>query len=245
MVVAERDEVDAVTLESIAEAEKARFTGEELAKLRREIEELRNALRRYSHAQQQRALFEALASDLEKVRSQLEAADARLSRLQDAKAEITGEFDALRELREQAAVSSADLRARIDALKDEIGAIEQQIRGVSREIDESDAVDPRDLVPRGSGRVAVFAECEKSGVKLMPAGTFLPKEVRSQSRQTFLSQATATRYVVFLVRPQGFDSFEKYREVIEDYNETHTERIDFGYEPADADWKFVYPESRG
>ena len=103
MVVAEQDEVDAVTLESIAEAEKARFTARELQDLRREIEELRNELRVYSDAQQRQALFEALAKDLEKVRSQLGAAEARLSRRRDAKAETTEELDALRKLREQAA----------------------------------------------------------------------------------------------------------------------------------------------
>ena len=87
----------------------------------------------------------------------------------------------------------------------------------------------------------MFVECDSKGVWLRPERKLLDPTVSPAARTTFLNRVQSTGYVVFLIRPDGFVPFRRYRDVLITYNATAERPLDFGYEPVNADWKLVYP----
>ncbi|MFQ5728848.1 MAG: hypothetical protein ACE5GN_00615 [Waddliaceae bacterium] len=126
-------------------------------------------------------------------------------------------------------------------LLEEKQEIEKQINTVQRAVNDKESVHAKDLVPAGSLQKAVFIECEEKWIRIMPEGKHLESGPSKASREEFLQIAKTTGYVVFLIRPDGYASFENYREVVENYNKEAASPLEFGYEPIDADWKLAYP----
>ena len=60
-----------------------------------------------------------------------------------------------------------------------------------------------------------------------------------------MAAARRTRYVVFLIRPDGFYCFGNYRAAILAANQEAGPVIEFGYEPFNAEWKPVFPGKEG
>jgi len=90
-------------------------------------------------------------------------------------------------------------------------------------------------------RKPVFVECSAGNAIVQPEGRKLGAYPGSDDKATFLACARRTGYVVLLVRPDGFQCFENYREVVEDSGAS----IDFGYELVNEDWIIIYPGQEG
>ena len=90
-------------------------------------------------------------------------------------------------------------------------------------------------------RSAVFAECSGDGIRIQPQGTRFSKSVNVAEQRLFLSIVGTTSYVVFLIRPDGFESFFRYRNLVQSESRRTGRYIDVGYEPVDQDWVLIYP----
>jgi hypothetical protein len=82
-------------------------------------------------------------------------------------------------------------------------------------------------------------------VILQPAGTQLGDDPDDDDRRVFLSAASRTGYVVFMIRPDGFRSFNNYRRIVASVNQGSPGKLDCGFEPVNADWKLIYPGQKG
>lgn len=168
-----------------------------------------------------------------------------LAALKSRRAELEDRQLELAELEERVAEMQRerqDVEAEIARLETELAATEGEIDTVKREIEDTDRVHAEALVPGGSRRPAVFVECDAKGAWLMPERRMLEPTVPREARRLFMEHVRKTGYVVFLIRPDGFTAFERYRDFVETYNDTSTVPIDYGYEPLDADWRLVYPK---
>jgi AraC-like DNA-binding protein len=152
----------------------------------------------------------------------------------------------------------ADLEARKRALAQQIQEARQEQARLKAERDkaeraQAEASKPKpgvfDVVGLGGGternRPAAFVECKGDGVLLQPAGKRLGASPGAGDRSEFLSCASSAGYVVFLVRPDGFQSFRRYRNLVLARNHEAGGSIDIGYEPVDADWTLIYPSQKG
>ena len=84
-----------------------------------------------------------------------------------------------------------------------------------------------------------FVECRGDKGVLQPqARRSAPSPAPTTGRRS--SPPRSTHYVVFLIRPDGFDCFENYRKVLLAASPSEPAPIDFGYEPVNADWELDY-----
>lgn len=181
---------------------------------------------------------------MQQLQQTISTATQDLERLRSEKIALEDKLRALQQLAERVAqlrLSRSEAEERATRLTAEIDALKQQLHGVQREIEEKDQVHAQQLVPSGSRRPSVFVECDAQGIWLMPDRTPLDAAAPSAARETFLSRVKTKGYVVFLIRPNGFTSFERYREILTSYNATAAQALDFGYEPVNAEWKLAYP----
>lgn len=93
----------------------------------------------------------------------------------------------------------------------------------------------------GRTRAAVFAECSEQGLIVQPKGKHLNSIPTVEDKQTFLSFVQKTHYVVFLIRPDGFSTFSRYRRLA---NTGMNDPVDIGFEPVNTDWRLVYPTQK-
>ena len=185
-----------------------------------------------------------LTRELQKIMAKLHAKQETLEDLQAQRATLAERLRALQDLEKRVAqlrLSRSEREARMKKIQAEIEALKKAIGTVQRELDDTESVSVGQLVPSGSRRLAVFVECSATGVWLMPERNQLGPSAPASARKSFLTRANTTGYVVFLIRPDGYAAFERYREVLTTYNATAARPLDFGYEPVDADWRLVYP----
>ena len=104
-----------------------------------------------------------------------------------------------------------------------------------REIrDKKTLFDPDHLFAgRDPGEKPLWVECVKGAVILLPQGERIPME--GLNTAPAFKQAVSGRYVVFLVRPDGFGAFANARAAAE---ENGAKRL--GYEPIDRNWQLKY-----
>lgn len=241
MVFAERKELEPATHESIVEVERARHASVDLVNLDDQVAEFRREIERYSPEQQRSSLLEALRAEREATQSELESAQQDLEQLEDEQASLRHQQrDADHQRQRLQGRSLEDLDRAVLALAEEIAAIENRVQQIIRKKEDDKTVAADRLVPGGAQRSAVFVECERDGVRIMPGGNFFSTPVQAAARQHLLHHAKQSRYVVFLIRPLGFDSFLEYRQVVNDYNNRNPDHIDFGFEPIDAEWMMTY-----
>lgn len=176
--------------------------------------------------------------------------------------------DDLAALRQKVAAMEALLR-QMEALRSERGTREKERQDLAKKLREAEDLHHRLLSERdrvkhetqpgprtysvtalnaGGARrntPALFAECAARGVTLQPVGKALSSKMESGEQESFLSLARQTGHVVFLVRPDGFESFHGYRSLLMSENRRSSRTIEMGLEPVDADWSLKYPGKEG
>jgi len=163
--------------------------------------------------------------------------DSSVARLQD---DLTVQSEAaasLEELRARVAAAEkqrTELNVKLDALK-QSQAKQEKILSVM-------ALSGRH---RTNTRPAMFVECMADGVFLQPRQERLPVRPAAVERGVFTAFIEETDYVVFLIRPDGFESFWQYYRLARSRNASPSTAIDVGYEPVNADWHLLYPEQKG
>lgn len=184
---------------------------------------------------------EIVAADLRK-RQALEEKLAGLIRRKAELEEETSVADSLRSKVSQLTLSRSELEPRIAEAKTEAERLEKALGGLKKQREQNKKTfDVRALYggPMRQ-RAAVFVECGGNGVIIQPQGKQLSRSAEPTEQRTLLSLARKTGYVVFLVRPDGLESFRRYRQVVVSQNNATEAAIDLGYEPVDSDWVLTY-----
>ncbi|MBI4602190.1 MAG: hypothetical protein HY721_09540 [Planctomycetes bacterium] len=183
------------------------------------------------------AELRATASRVAAERAQAESLRHELARLEDrleALADLEKRVGSLRMSREEREELIAKLRKETEGL-------EGQVAAVRRERDDLQKIPARDLVRGGTTKAPLFVECDGKGAWAMPARQLFEKAAPADAKEAFLKAARERGYVLFLVRPDGFKAFDRYREILEEHNARSRALVDLGYEPVDAAWQLAYP----
>lgn len=171
-----------------------------------------------------------LAADLGDLEKQAERLAGQLET-------IRGAAEATERALEKARGAIAELRTRREEIERSLQEAKKEVEAARRQLPRPGKVPVEVVVPEGSRRDALFVECDGRGVLVMPDEIRYPADPGPDVRRQFLDQARRKGYVVFFVRPEGFDSFREYREIVEE----NGGGIDYGYEPVDDDWQILYP----
>jgi len=91
-------------------------------------------------------------------------------------------------------------------------------------------------------RIPIFAECRGESLIIQPEGLTLGREPTPNDKSLILALTKRVPYIVFFIRPDGFEIFEKYRGFLLEENAKSQIPVDIGYEPVDRDWVLVYPD---
>jgi len=140
-----------------------------------------------------------------------------------------------------------DLRARLESEKSKRKRLMSAHDAALRERKKRMKVFSVTSLSGGSRRVrkAMFAECTADGIIVQPVKRRLSMNINTRDQSTFLSIVRQIRYVVFLIRPDGFESFRRYRALVISQNRLSNEPIDIGFEPVNGDWVLIYPGQEG
>ncbi len=133
-----------------------------------------------------------------------------LDELRAAIARLNRELEALKNKKKQAETELANLGPKRDGPKITIGTIHGSF----------------DWQPPSN---PLYVECARRGAVLQPENIRLPVQPDQAAQDRFLRVARQRRYVLFLIRPDGFDAFRAYRPLV------MQNKIDFGYEPIPQD----------
>jgi len=209
---------------------------QELEDLQRQLEKLRTELERLT---KERDARQGEHKDVKSALDQTQTGNSeRQGRLAAKRSSIERE-EAEEGARAKQRVADA---AEVARLQQEIKRLEAEIEELKRKIAKRKAsFDPLQIVP-GSGveeKVAknpLWLECVKDAVVVRPQGqTFSVAQL--QKKEAAFVSVVRGRYVVLLVRPDGFVSFDAARSLAEPGAQS------MGYEPVDAGMEIEYPES--
>jgi len=128
-------------------------------------------------------------------------------------------------LRSQLEQESKDLQQRISAIDRRIEELKRLVAGAQR-------VAITNLLIRLGN--SVWVECTRAGIVLLPKGDRVELTELQKGSERFLT-AVANHRVQFLVRPDGFESFQVARTAAEQRGATS-----LGYEPIDASWRVKF-----
>jgi len=180
----------------------------------------------------QRAQLARQLEELEKLRAEIAELERTLEQLRSAGKDRPGQV-----------ASKQELERRLREAQQEQRRLVAELDKVQREIEDKEKIHV--VTELGAGarhtRKPVYVECVGSGVILQPAGTQLGGDPGDADRNAFVSAASRTGYVVFMIRPDGFRSFNNYRRIITLVNQESPGKLDCGFEPVNADWKLLYP----
>ncbi len=187
---------------------------------------------------------DALDAAIKELRERETALDQRIreksssvARLKDRLTIESETVASLEELRTRVAAAErrrAELNAEFDTLK-QSQAKQEKILSVT-------ALSGKH---RTNTRPATFVECVADGVLLQPHQERFSMRPAALERGAFTASIGKTDYVVFLIRPDGFESFWQYYRLVRAANASSRTAIDVGYEPVNADWCLLYPERKG
>ncbi|MCS7304959.1 MAG: hypothetical protein NZ602_07615 [Thermoguttaceae bacterium] len=205
---------------------------QELEQLRKQWEEIQKRLSTSSHElarlEQEVAKAQAKLAHLQQKIQEMqpgpgEAQDQgpTMAELEAAKQQLTEALQRQNNINEQK-------QARLDELSQKVKEPGRTLR-----VDEI----------RGSGQWQLppnplYVECDGQGILLQPEKCRLPTRPTSSQEEEFLRTVRDRKYVLFLVRPNGFDSFRVYRQLLRQ----KAGGIDYGYEPIRQDGEVLYPE---
>lgn len=139
------------------------------------------------------------------------------------------------EAEQQRAVGAVNVDARLAEDRRQIVEADRKADELRRQIREKKTLfDPERLFAgREAGEKPQWVECTKGAVILVPQGEKISVDGLKTARA--FTEAVAGRYVVFLVRPDGFGAFASARAAAE---ESGAKRL--GYEPIDRNWQMKY-----
>jgi predicted nuclease with TOPRIM domain len=233
--------------------------------LQRELENLAKAA---ASLQRKLANTEKRIEELQRKRAeertQAEAAqriEEELRRLQKQKAELAAKIGQLpghastdggntqpsasnRELRAELVQKEAAMNA-ANAENDRLVAQLSALRRLTEDSKKTYEVAQMEGLHDWEAPEPVYVECDGSGVTIQPEKTHFGSSPDAQERQAFLKAAKRTGYVLFLIRPSGFSSFDRYRTLVVSKRGDSGNSIDFGYEPVNGEWNLVYPQAGG
>ena len=124
----------------------------------------------------------------------------------------------------------AELEQRLSQLRQEVAAADRRVQELQKALADRKA-NPQAIRVITAGNAA-WVECVGDGVVFLPDGKRVSLDQLRDSPMLFLS-GLGNRPLQFLVRPDGFRSFEAAREAAEQHG-----IASLGYEPVDADWRF-------
>jgi len=213
---------------------------EEKARLSRQLEEL---MRKLSELEKE---LGKQHEECRRLRRQLATARRKLEQLQRALQQMQPDPDgagpsnptgpSLQELAEAIAAAKAALEALvrdIEQAEAERDQLRQETDDPNIRVEEIVGWLPWQPPPR-----PLYVECDGQGVLLQPEGVRLPLWPSDQQEEQFVRTARQRRYVLFLIRPDGFRSFDRYRPLVKNNN------VDYGYEPINQNGRVSYPEER-
>ena len=127
---------------------------------------------------------------------------------------------------------TSDYGQEMERIRERLSKERQEILELQGKLSESECVDVASAYNGAGGELGrpQFVECVKDTVLLQPQGRAIPSSEISAASHEFLDGIGSTGYVVFCVRPNGFESFVKARSIAEE-NE-----IAIGYEPINENW---------
>ncbi len=193
------------------------------------------------------AKLEQEALDVERQRRKLALDRATLLKSRNTLAAIEKQIqDGVRQASEkantvkgQAALQGGSGAANVDARlaedRRQNAEADRKAAELRREIrDKKTLFDPERLFTgRDPGEKPQWVECAKGAVIMLPQGERIP--IEGLKTAPAFRQAVSGRYVVFLVRPDGFSAFASARTAAE---ENGAKRL--GYEPIDRNWQVKY-----
>ena len=225
----------------LAEAQKAQSLQQQIAQLQQEKQRLqqeRERLRNQCEALQSQAA--AKAHELEKLQQEVAQAQARLAHLLQkiremqpgpsdphtpdpgaTLAELRSASQSLQEKLERQKRMNEQKQAELDRLQEELTSNRPRFKIQTIRGSEQWQVPPNPL----------YVECDGQGIVLQPENQRLPSHPNTEQEDHFLRVVRERKYVLFLIRPNGFQSFRKYRGLLEE----KAEEIDYGYEPIPQD----------
>ncbi len=187
---------------------------------------------------------DALDASIEEARAREAALDQSIREKNSSVARLKDDLT----VQSETATSLEELRARV-------AAAEKQRTESSTQLDalkQSQAQQEKILsVMALSGkhktntRPATFVECVADGVLLQPRQERFSIRPAAAERGAFTTSIKETDYVVFLIRPDGFESFWQYYRLARSANVGAETSIDVGYEPVNADWHLLYLQQKG
>ncbi len=135
----------------------------------------------------------------------------------------------------EAVVELHGVEARSASLREEIRHAEERAQELRRALEESQGVDVNRVYGRFSRNgVPQWVECRDDGVVLQPQNSVVTIDELRTGSDDFVAAVEARQHAVFLIRPEGYASFEAARKLIE------AKHLPIGFEPIDAHWKLRF-----
>lgn len=131
-----------------------------------------------------------------------------------------------------------EVKDEIKLLKLDLLDFEDKITEAQTDISAIAQGKARRVAPLLDGREtcdALYVECGRDGIVVMPAGDQLSTGGAASAHQSLLEKARNKKQIMFFVRPDGFSSFQAYRDLVASAG------VAYGYQPIDSDWKLIYP----
>jgi hypothetical protein len=171
--------------------------------------------------------------DLQHEMASLTSELRRLSQLQE-------EVDRKRRTRENLKEETDQLDTRIAEANKKLDAVRKQLADTVRQYGT-----PTPTVV-AIDHDAVFIECDAAGASIIPDGTRLSSQA-TLSEQNLLRKSLRERGAAFfLVRPDGADSFQLYRRIVQGFSmDTSFGRLPVGYEPIPSTAKITLERKDG
>jgi len=169
------------------------------------------------------------------------------------------EKESMERRRDVAAKDLAKSRAELTEKQKELARLDRQIQELKELISQlkvagTKPVETHSIIPylgkRGENRKPIYVECQSAGYVFHPYPTMVScldlsrfQEqilVRSRAHQLAKGEANASippqPYLLLLVRPDGIENYWKAQAFLKQ------DRVDFGYELIDGDWKLDFPD---
>lgn len=226
-----------------AQAERQRLV-DATAALRAEIRELEWLL---AQLQPDRERSDDLQDEYRQAQASTDKLRAELAELEHHIARHSRELDRLTKLENEVAkkrLSREELERESSELEQEIARLNELIASLQAKINRLDKyleTPSERIISSGTGRDAVYVECEGDGARIMPDDLRLSLAATPFDQIRLLELARQKGLVFFLIRPDGVQVFREYRRIVETASATEAGKtIDVGFEAVDADWQLSY-----
>jgi len=160
---------------------------------------------------------------------------------------LRGQLDSLQKEHAESGVFREDTRRKLEAANAEHRRLVSERNALLQKSKENQKVYSVTSLNEGGAlrtRPAVFVECRANEVIVQPLGKRFNFQKGNEEEAAFLTMVKSTRYVVFLIRPDGFESFRRYRNLVLSKNRLTKDPVDIGFEPVNGDWILTYPGER-